>query len=186
MTGAPADGAPPWVRRAWSVPGLCCSTCRPASCGPLCMTTPLAWCPKQAAWSQLAGSSKSTSVPLPRRNPKCPRPQVRRSPAAACLPAAWWPVVALVAALVIPTEVLVVVVGPPFAPWRREVPESTSAPSRALCCVPHMPLVAAQPPWCAGLSRLHLSAWPVASFSAAISCSSARRARLSSDYTARS
>ena len=36
------------------------------------------------------------------------------------------------------------------------------------------------------MSRLHLSAWPVASFSAAISCSSARRARLSSDYTARS
>ena len=41
-TEAPADDAPPWVRRAWSVPGLCCSTGRPASCGPLCMTTSLA------------------------------------------------------------------------------------------------------------------------------------------------
>ena len=159
---------------------------RRALCADRVRKLPLARCPKQATRHRQAGSSKSTSVPLPRRSPKCPRPQVRRSSAAACLPAAWWPVIALVAALVIPTEVLVVVVGPSFAPWRRDVPASTPAAPRVLCCPPHMPLVAAQPPWCAGLSRLHLPASPVASFSAAISCSSARRARLSSDYTARS
>ena len=186
MTGAPADGAPPRCCPAWSVPGLCCSTGRWAARMPLCMPLPLARCSKQATWHRQADGSQSRPFQLPRRGLKCLRPQVRRHSAAACLPAAWWPAIALVPHFAIPTEVLVVVVRPPFAPRCRDVPVSTPAAPRALCCVPHMPLVAAQPPWCAGLSRLHLSAWPVASFSAAISCSSARRARLSSDYTARS
>ena len=140
---------------------------------PLCMPLPLARCPKQATRHRQAGSSKSTSVPLPRRSPKCPRPQVRRSSAAACLPAAWWPVIALVAALVIPTEVLVVVVGPSFAPWRRDVPASTPAAPRALAVSPTCPEVQH--------SRLGVLACriricpldPAASLSAAVPCSSA-------------